>query len=157
MNHRWMGTKTLLCGGLMLAAVAFAAEPIPCTLDVASEGTDVLLSVPSDGNVDVNLVCSSAKTTPGALELALSAFTGDEGSVAAVLSPAQAPAGAKPQLHVILQAGPEQTGQRIVHALRAAVILVQKLEQQGVRDCNAAEGGFGAGRRRQGLGVIASC
>lgn len=97
MNHRWMGTKTLLCGGLMLAAVAFAAEPIPCTLDVASEGTDVLLSVPSDGNVDVNLVCSSAETTPGALELALSAFTGDEGSVAAVLSPAQAPAGAKPQ------------------------------------------------------------
>ncbi|MGO9095894.1 MAG: hypothetical protein ACLQGV_11790 [Bryobacteraceae bacterium] len=92
-----MGTKTLWCGGLMLAAVALAAEPIPCTLDVASEGTDVLLSVPSDGNVDVNLVCSSIKTTPGALELALSAFTGDEGSFGAVLLPAQAPAGAKPQ------------------------------------------------------------
>jgi hypothetical protein len=97
MNHRSMGTKTLWSAGLMLAAVALAGEPIPCSLDVASEGTDVLLSVPSDGNVDVNLVCSSAKTTPGALELALSAFTGDEGSVTAVLSPAQAPAGAKPQ------------------------------------------------------------
>jgi hypothetical protein len=81
----------------MLAAVAFAAEPIPCSLDVASEGTDVLLSVPSDGNVDVNLVCSSTETTPGALELALSAFTGDEGSFAVVLLRAQAPAGAKPQ------------------------------------------------------------
>jgi hypothetical protein len=92
-----MGTKALWCGGLILAAVAFAAEPIPCSLDVASEGTDVLLSVPSDGNVDVNLVCSSAKTTPGTLELVLSAFTGDEGSFAVGLLPAQAEAGTKPQ------------------------------------------------------------
>ena len=29
MNHRWMGTKTLLCGGLMLAAVALAACWLP--------------------------------------------------------------------------------------------------------------------------------